>query len=46
MIDYLLLIWILIGIFCLGFYYGYKFRKIAEEFREIVEREMKDGKTD
>ena len=43
MIDCFLLMCILVGIFCLGFYYGYKFRKIAEEFRKIVEREIEDG---
>lgn len=25
--DYILLIWILVGIFCLGFYHGYKVRE-------------------
>ncbi len=46
MIDCLLLMCILIGIFCLGFYHGYKFRKIEEEFRKIVEREIEDGGDD
>lgn len=27
MIDYLLLIWFFVGIFCLGFYCGYRVRK-------------------
>ncbi len=46
MIDFLLFMCILIGIFCLGFYHGYKFRKIEEEFRKIVEREIEDGGDD
>lgn len=34
MIDYLLLIWILVGIFFLGFYHGYKVRECMNKEHE------------
>lgn len=36
MIDYLLVTWILVGIFCLGFYHGYRVRK-------WIDKEQEDG---